>query len=35
MTITNIDATIKKRIKSVVVREFSGVDHLPDQIESF
>ena len=33
MTITNIDATIKRRIKSVVVQEFGGVDHLPDKFE--
>jgi hypothetical protein len=33
MTITNIDATIKKRIKSVVVREFGGIDLVPDEIE--
>ena len=33
MTITNIDTTIKKRMKSIVVREFSGIDWLPDKIE--
>jgi hypothetical protein len=33
MTITNVDSTIKRRIKSVVVREFGGVDCLPDKIE--
>ena len=32
MTITNVDAAIKKRIKSVVIREFSGIDSLPDNI---
>ena len=34
MTITNIDATIKRRIKSIVVQEFGGIDLLPDKIES-
>jgi hypothetical protein len=33
MTITNVESTIKRRIKSVVVKEFSGVDHLPDKFE--
>jgi hypothetical protein len=32
MTITNVAATIKQRIKSVVVREFGGIDRLPDNI---
>jgi hypothetical protein len=32
MTITNVDAAIKKRIKSVVIREFGGIDGLPDNI---
>jgi hypothetical protein len=32
MTITNVDAAIKRRIKSVVVREFGGIDSLPDNI---
>jgi hypothetical protein len=34
MTITNVDAAIKRRIKSVVVREFGGIDRLPDKIDS-
>jgi hypothetical protein len=33
MTITNVEPTIKRRIKSVVVKEFSGIDRLPDKIE--
>jgi hypothetical protein len=32
MTYTHIKPELKKRIKSIVVREFSGVDHLPDDI---
>lgn len=34
MTITNVEPIIKKRIKSVVVREFGGIDLLPDKIGS-
>ena len=34
MTITNVEPTIKNRIKSLVVKEFGGVDLLPDKIES-
>ncbi|MFY9814203.1 MAG: hypothetical protein WCF70_11165 [Dehalococcoidales bacterium] len=34
MTTTNVDAAIKRRIKSIVVREYGGIDHLPDKIES-
>ncbi len=33
MTITNVDAAIKRRIKSVVIREYGGIDRLPDKIE--
>ncbi len=32
MTITNIKPEIKKKIKSIVVKEFGGIDHLPDKI---
>ena len=32
MTITHIKPEIKKKIKSVVVKEFEGIDHLPDNI---
>lgn len=34
MTITFVKQEIKKKIKSVVVKEFEGIDHLPDDIES-
>jgi hypothetical protein len=33
MTITDVDATIKQRIKSIVVKECGGIDRLPDKIE--
>ena len=32
MTITHVRLEIKKKIKSVVVREFEGIDHLPDDV---
>jgi hypothetical protein len=32
MTITRVQSTIKKRIKSVIVKEFEGIDHLPNLI---
>ena len=32
MTYTHIKAELKERIKSIVVREFGGIDHLPDNI---
>jgi len=32
MTITHIKTEIKKKIKSIPVREFGGIDHLPDRI---
>ncbi len=32
MTITFVKPEIKRRIKSIVVKEFSGIDHLPDKI---
>lgn len=32
MTITFVKPEIKRRIKSIVVKEFSGIDHLPDNI---
>ena len=32
MTMTNVDPVIRGRIKSIVVREFGGIDHLPDDI---
>ena len=33
MTITNIKPDLKKKIKSVVVKEFEGIDHLPDDLK--
>ena len=33
MTITFVRPEIKKMIKSVVVKEFGGIDHLPDSIK--
>lgn len=32
MTITSVNLEIKKRIRSVVVSEFGGIDHLPGNI---
>ena len=32
MTITHIKLGIKQRIKSVVIKEFGGIDNLPDNI---
>lgn len=32
LTITHVKPELKKRIKSIVVREFAGIDHLPDRI---
>lgn len=34
MTITFVRPDIKRRTKSVVVKEFQGIDHLPDDIKS-
>ena len=34
MTITDIKPDLKKKIKSVVVREFEGLDHLPDDLKN-
>jgi len=33
MTITHVKPDLKKKIKSVVVKEFEGVNHLPDDLE--
>ena len=33
MAITNVRPSNKKNIKSIVVREFSGIDKLPDKVE--
>jgi len=32
MCITNVEPKVKAEIKSIPVREFSGIDHLPDNI---
>jgi hypothetical protein len=32
MTISHVDPEIRKRIKSISVKEFGGIDHLPDDI---
>lgn len=34
MTITHVKPKLKKKIKSIVVKEFSGLDHLPDRISA-
>ena len=34
MTITFVRPGIKERIKSIVVKEFEGIDHLPDDVKS-
>jgi len=32
MTITHVKPEIKKKIKSIPIKEFGGIDHLPDKI---
>ncbi len=32
LTITHVKPEIKRRIKSIVIKEFAGIDHLPDDI---
>jgi len=34
MTITHVRPAIKKMIKSIPVKEFDGIDHLPDKISA-
>jgi len=34
MTYPHIGPEVKKKIKSIVVKEFSGIDHLPDKISN-
>jgi len=34
MVITSVKPEIKKKIKSIIVKEFGGIDHLPDDIHS-
>ena len=33
MTITFIKPKIKEKIKSVVIKEFGGIDYLPDNLD--
>ncbi|MBU1868283.1 hypothetical protein KJ608_02360 [Patescibacteria group bacterium] len=33
MTYTHIRPSLKEKIKSAVVKEFNGIDHLPDSIQ--
>lgn len=33
MTITHVKPEIKKKIKSIQIKEFGGIDYLPDKIE--
>ena len=33
MTITHIKPELKAKIKSIVVKEFEGIDHLPDNLD--
>jgi len=33
MTITNVKPEIKKRIKSLAIKEFGGIDNLPDKLD--
>lgn len=35
MAITYVKEDVKSNIKSIVVKEFGGIDHLPDRIEEF
>jgi hypothetical protein len=34
MTITHVRPEIKKKIKSIPIKEFGGIDHLPDKISA-
>jgi|TARA_Y100000294_G_scaffold4445_1_gene4549 hypothetical protein len=34
MTITHVKPEIKKKIKSIPIKEFGGIDHLPDKISA-
>jgi len=34
MTITNVRPDLKEKIRSVVVKEFGGIDQLPDDLEN-
>ena len=35
MTITYVKPEVKKNIKSIPIKEFGGIDHLPDKILTF
>ena len=35
MTITFIKSELRKQIKSVIIKEFGGIDHLPDDLSKF
>lgn len=32
MTITSIRPDFRKKIKSIIVKEFEGIEHLPDNL---
>ncbi len=34
MSITNVNPMIRKKIKSIIVKEFEGIDHLPEMIDA-
>jgi len=34
MTITFVNPKIKQKIKSIVVKEFAGIDNLPDDLNA-
>ena len=34
MTHTNLESSVKDRIQSLVVKEFEGIDHLPDKLQN-
>ncbi len=33
MCITHVEPELKKQIKSIIVKEFKGIDHLPDSLD--
>ena len=35
MIITHIDSVLKRKLKSIIVKEFEGIDHLPNLILDF
>ena len=34
MTITHVKPEVKKKIKSIMVKEFAGINHLPDKVSA-